>query len=108
MPPFEKHIFICINERKVNDARGCCHSRGSIELLDYMKGRIHKLGLKSKIRVNKAGCLDACAQGPSMVVYPDNVWYAPKTKEDMEKIITEHIQNNRPVNYLTLPFKPKA
>jgi len=72
-----------------------------------MKGRIHKLGLKSKIRVNKAGCLDACAQGPSMVVYPDNVWYAPKTKEDMEEIITEHIQNNRPVNYLISPFKPK-
>jgi (2Fe-2S) ferredoxin len=108
MPPFEKHIFICINERKDNDARGCCHSKGSIDLLDYMKGRIHKLGMKSKIRVNKAGCLDACSQGPSMVVYPDNVWYAPKTKDDIEEIITEHIQNNRPVNYLTLPFKPKA
>jgi len=69
-----------------------------------MKGRIHELGLKSKIRVNKAGCLDACTHGPSMVVYPDNVWYAPKTKEDMEEIITEHIQNNRPVTRLTLSF----
>ena len=108
MPPFEKHIFICINERKADDARGCCISRGSAELLDYMKVRVYELGLKGKVRVNKAGCLDACAQGPSMVVYPDNVWYAPKTKEDMEIIITEHIQNNRPVNYLILPFKPKA
>jgi (2Fe-2S) ferredoxin len=43
-----------------------------------------------------------------MVVYPDDVWYAPKTKEDMEEIITEHIQNNRPVTRLTLSFKPKA
>ena len=108
MGRFQKHIFICINERKADGARGCCHSRGSAELLDYMKGRFHELGLKSKIRVNKAGCLDACAQGPSMVVYPDDIWYAPKTKEDMEEIITEHILNNRPVTRLTLPFKPKA
>ncbi len=104
MPPFEKHIFICINERKADDVRDCCHARGSKELLDYMKSRVHELGLKGDVRVNKAGCLDACAQGPSMVVYPDNVWYSPKTKEDMEEILTEHIQNNRPVDRLTIPF----
>jgi (2Fe-2S) ferredoxin len=108
MPPFEKHIFICINERKPDDARGCCHSRDSKELLDYMKVRVHELGLKGKVRVNKAGCLDACAQGPSMVVYPDNIWYSPKTKKDIEEIITQHIQCNLPVNHLTIRFKQKA
>ncbi len=108
MPRFQKHIFICTNERKADDARGCCHARGSQELLDYMKSRVYELGLKGKVRVNKAGCLDACAQGPSMVVYPDDIWYSPKTKEDMEEILTEHIQNNRPVDRLTLPFKAKS
>ncbi len=107
MPRFEKHIFICINERKAGDTRGCCHSRGSQELLDYMKSRTHELGLKGKVRVNKAGCLNACAQGPSMVIYPDGVWYSPKTKEDMEEIITEHIQSNRSVDRLIMPFNPK-
>ena len=108
MPPFEKHIFICINERKTDDVRGCCLSRGSIELVNYMKGRVHELGLKGTVRVNKAGCLDACAQGPSMVVYPDNIWYSPKTTKDIEEIITQHIQCNRPVTRLTLPFKSKT
>ena len=108
MPRFQKHIFICINERKPDDARGCCSSRGSTELLDYMKGRVHELGLKGAVRVNKAGCLDACAQGPTLVVYPDDVWYAPKTEEDMEEILTEHIQNNRPVDRLIMPFRPKS
>ena len=108
MPPFEKHIFICINERKTDDVRGCCLSRGSIELLNYMKGRVHELGLKGTVRVNKAGCLDACAQGPSMVVYPDNIWYSPKTTKDIEEIITQHIQCNRPVTRLTLAFKSKS
>ncbi|MBT5029512.1 MAG: (2Fe-2S) ferredoxin domain-containing protein [Nitrospinaceae bacterium] len=105
MPRFQKHIFICTNERKSDDARGCCVSRGSLELLDYLKGRVHDLGLKKNVRVNKAGCIDACAQGPSMVVYPDDIWYAPRTQEDMEEILTEHIQNNRPVARLVIPFK---
>jgi (2Fe-2S) ferredoxin len=73
-----------------------------------MKGRVHELGLKGAVRVNKAGCLDACAQGPTLVVYPDYVWYAPKTEEDMEEILTEHIQNSRPVDRLIIPFKPKG
>ena len=105
MPPFEKHIFICINERKADDPRGCCYSRGSAKLLEYMKIRVHELGLKGKVRVNKAGCLDACAQGPSMVVYPDNTWYSPNTKKEIEEIITEHIQCDRPVSRLTQSFK---
>ena len=70
-----------------------------------MKGRVHELGLKKKIRVNKAGCLDACAQGPTLVVYPDGVWYAPRTKEDMDEILIEHLQNDRPVERLVIPFK---
>ena len=70
-----------------------------------MKVRVYELGLKGKVRINKAGCLDACAQGPSMVVYPDNIWYSPNSKEDIEEIITEHIQCGRPVIRLTLPLK---
>lgn len=73
--------------------------------MDHLKGRIHKLGLKGKVRVNKSGCLDACAKGPALVIYPDEVWYAPRTKEDMEEILAEHIQNDRPVERLTLSFK---
>ncbi len=107
MPRFQKHIFICINERKTDDARGCCSARGSAKLLDYMKDRVHESGMKGKVRVNKAGCLDACAQGPTMVVYPDDVWYSPKTTQDLEEIFTEHIQNDRPVDRLRISFKPK-
>ncbi|NIQ02027.1 MAG: (2Fe-2S) ferredoxin domain-containing protein, partial [Nitrospinaceae bacterium] len=66
MSRFQKHVFICNNVRKKeDDPRGCCTARGSLDLLDYAKGRVHELGLKGKIRINKAGCLDACAYGPS-------------------------------------------
>ena len=95
MSRFQKHLFICNNKRTESDPRSSCSTRGSDELIDYAKERIHKLGLKGKVRVNKAGCLDACAHGPTMVIYPDDIWYSPKTKEDIEEIITSHVQNNR-------------
>ena len=105
MPRFQKHVFICNNKRTEDDPRGSCSARGSEDLLDYAKERIHALGLKGKIRVNKAGCLDACAHGPTMVIYPDDTWYSPKTKEDIEEIITGHIRNNCITDKLVIKFK---
>ena len=105
MPRFQKHIFICNNKRTKDDPRGSCSQRGSDDLLDHAKKRIHELGLKGEIRVNKAGCLDACAYGPTMVVYPDDIWYSPKTKNDIEMILEDHIQNNRMVKKLVINFK---
>ena len=105
MSRFQKHIFICNNKRTEDDPRGSCSARGSEDLLDYAKERIHALGLKGKIRVNKAGCLDACAHGPTMVIYPDDTWYSPKTKEDIEEIITGHIRNNCITDKLVIKFK---
>ena len=66
--------------------------------------RVHEMGLKGKVRINKAGCLDAWAHGPAIVVYPDDVWYKPQTKEDIEEILQEHVQNDRFVKRLFIPF----
>ena len=104
MPRFQKHLFICNNKRTEDDPRSSCSLRGSNDLIDYAKERIYELGLKEKVRVNKAGCLDACAHGPTMVIYPDDIWYSPKTKEDIEEIITSHVQNNCISNRLLIEF----
>ena len=108
MSRFQKHLFICNNQRDEDDLRGCCASRGSVALLDFAKKRIHELGLKGKVRVNKAGCLDACSQGPTMVVYPDDTWYAPRTEADMNEIIEKHILGNQVVERLVIPFKKQS
>jgi len=123
MPRFQKlqkHIFICNNKRSKDDPRGSCSERGSDDLLDYAKKRIHELGLKGEIRVNKAGCLDACTHGPAMVVFPDDVWYSPmvvfpddvwyspKTKNDIEIIIEHHIQNNNLAKELVIDFRKNS
>lgn len=95
---FEKHVFICINQR--DPGKECCASKGSEKIVEVMKEEIKKRGLNKKIRVNKAGCLDQCSKGTSMVVYPEGVWYGHVTLEDIPEIIESHLLANKPVERL--------
>jgi len=57
---------------------------------------------EGKARINMAGCLDRCEQGPVIVVYPEEVWYTYVDQEDVDEIITEHLQNGRVVERLKI------
>ena len=98
---YERHVFCCTNERMAGHPRGCCKSRGSEKLRDYMKARAKELGLKG-VRVNTAGCLDRCELGPTMVIYPEGVWYSPKTTADIDLILEKHIRDGGRVGALML------
>ena len=71
---------------------------------DYAKARVKELGLagKGKVRVNQAGCLDRCAEGPVVVVYPEAVWYTYVDEADVDEIITEHLVHGRVVERLKI------
>ena len=98
---FRCHIFCCTNERPEKHPRGSCARRGSVKLRNYMKARAKELGLTG-VRVNSAGCLDRCEDGPTMVVYPEGIWYRCETNEEVDQVLTQHIQNGKPVKYLML------
>lgn len=102
MPFFENHIFCCTNKREPNHTRGSCGLKGSEELRDYMKQQVKKAGIPST-RVNNAGCLDRCELGPCLVIYPEGTWYKVESKQDIDDIISEHLQHGRPVERLKLP-----
>lgn len=103
MAGFQKHIFICVNERDPSDPKGCCASKGSREVATAFKAKLHERGLKRIVRANKAMCLDQCAQGVTMVVYPEATWYGHVTVGDVEEIVSQHIVGGRPVERLVLP-----
>ncbi len=100
MPPFEKHIFICTKERDANDPTGCCKLKGSVKIAEYFKEEVKKRGLKGKVRANPSGCLDCCAKGPTIVVYPEAVWYSVASLEDAKEILDKHIEKNEVVERL--------
>ncbi|HEY3451171.1 MAG TPA: (2Fe-2S) ferredoxin domain-containing protein [Myxococcales bacterium] len=107
-PPYQRHVFVCTNERPASDPRGCCKARGSEEVLAAIKKAVKERGLAGKVRANASGCLDACAQGPSVVVYPDGVWYGKVTQADVEEIVASHLVEGRPVERLKMkPFEKK-
>ena len=104
MAKFEKHIFICTNQRPDGNPRGCCNPSGDTELQSVFKAKLKQRGISnSKVRANKAGCLDQCEAGPTVVVYPDAVWYGGVTPADVDEIIDSHIIGGRPVERLLIP-----
>jgi (2Fe-2S) ferredoxin len=100
MPPFERHIFVCENLRGAEDPKECCQQKGSPEIRKALKAEIKQRGLKGKVRANQSGCLDACEFGPSMVVYPEGVWYGGVTLADVSEIMESHIVGGVPVERL--------
>ena len=104
MSRFQCHFFVCTNRRADDDPRGCCSAKGSEAVIDALKAAAHKAGLKGRVRVNKAGCLDACAHGISAVMYPQNVWYSRITLADVDEIVALSLLKGEVVERLRAPF----
>jgi (2Fe-2S) ferredoxin len=102
MSYYQKHVFFCTNQREPGAA--CCGNHQAQEMRDYAKARIKKLRLDGpgKMRINSAGCLDRCDQGPVIVIYPEEVWYTYVDQSDIDEIIDEHLVHGRVVERLKI------
>ena len=98
---FEKHIFICINQRPPESPKGCCGDDGMAVRIAFVQ-ELAKRGLKNSVRANKAGCLDVCSLGPSVVIYPAGIWYKRVTPEDVPEIVETSIIGDGTVARLQL------
>ncbi len=86
-PPYRHHIFVCLNERPPGDPRGDCASKGGASVREALAKELKVRGLSAEIRANKAGCLDSCELGCSVVVYPAGTWYSRVTPADVARIL---------------------
>ncbi|MEK7437155.1 MAG: (2Fe-2S) ferredoxin domain-containing protein [Pseudomonadota bacterium] len=102
MSYYAHHVFFCCNQR--DGGRVCCNDKGASSLRDYAKQRVKELGLdgKDKVRINQAGCLDRCEEGPCIVVYPEGTWYTYVDEQDIDEIVEEHLQHGRVVERLKI------
>lgn len=102
MAKFVRHIFVCTNQRPPGNPRGCCDPEGSGSLQLLFKTELAARNLKATVRANRAGCLDQCEHGPTVVVYPDAIWYGGVKPGDVIEIIESHLINGKPVERLQL------
>lgn len=103
MAKFQRHVFVCTNERAPGDKRGDCASRGAHELVAELKQKLYARGMTKMVRPNKSGCLDQCEHGAAMVVYPEAVWYGHVELADLDEIVEQHLVRGCPVARLVIP-----
>ena len=104
---YDKHVFICTNQR-VNSERPSCGEGHGMELVAAFKKEIKDRGLNVNMRAQKTGCLDICELGPSVVVYPEGIFYGYVQISDVVEIVEEHLVHGRPVERLRLKFERPA
>lgn len=98
---YKRHIFFCTNRR---EHKICCQDHDAAAMRAYAKQRAKDLGITGQggVRVNTAGCLDRCSEGPVAVVYPEGVWYSYESQGDIDEIIEEHLVHGRIVERLRI------
>ncbi len=100
-PYYARHVFCCTNRRVKGHRRGCCAEKDSVDLRNYLKQRVKEEGLVN-VRINNSGCLDRCELGPTMVIYPEGVWYGYASRDDLDEILESHLKRGERVARLML------
>ncbi|HSS46738.1 MAG TPA: (2Fe-2S) ferredoxin domain-containing protein [Burkholderiales bacterium] len=102
MSHYQRHVFFCCNQRESGET--CCNNHHANDLRTYAKEKIKALKLAGpgKIRINKAGCMDRCNEGPVLVVYPEGVWYTYVDQHDIDEIVEQHLCRGRIVERLKI------
>ena len=107
MPYFDRHVFVCINQRAPGAERGCCADKGGPAVRDRFKKELAARGLLERVRANKSGCLDQCERGVTVVIYPEQVWYGGVTIDDVPEIVERHVVGGEVVERLLMPEQPQ-
>ncbi len=99
---YRKHVFFCVNQRAAG--KQCCQNHDAEAMREYAKHQIKAKGLAGVggIRVNASGCLGRCAEGPSVVIYPEGVWYSYHSQADIDEIIQTHLMDGQIVTRLLM------
>ncbi|MDO9244251.1 MAG: NAD(P)H-dependent oxidoreductase subunit E [Rhodocyclaceae bacterium] len=101
MSYYKHHVFFCTNQR---EGDMCCNDHNAQAMRDYCKERVNDKGeaIAGNVRINSAGCLDRCGDGPVIVVYPEAVWYTYVDQEDIDEIVDSHLVKGQIVERLKI------
>ena len=95
----DKHVFVCINSRQGD--RKSCGNKG-LEIRSKLVSSVLASSSKVNVRINKSGCLGMCKLGPSLVIYPEKIWYKNVKLSDCEEILEKSILDNKVISRLEI------
>ncbi|MDQ7091393.1 MAG: (2Fe-2S) ferredoxin domain-containing protein [Methylococcales bacterium] len=93
MMDYHRHILVCIGDRCTPNGEGQA-------IYDQLKNKFEAAGIHQgalRVKKTRATCFGTCKFGPLLCVQPDGVWYYNVTIDKLDRIINEHLLNNKPV-----------
>lgn len=100
---YDYHVFVCANQKA--EGKKCCGEKFGLDAVKILRDKIKNHDSASRIRIQRAGCLDVCGNGPAMVVYPDGCFYGNLNEESLEKIAESHLLGNQSLSEFMIPEK---
>ncbi|MFN3976914.1 MAG: (2Fe-2S) ferredoxin domain-containing protein [Aquificaceae bacterium] len=98
-----RHVFVCVNQRPPGHPMGSCAEKGSREIYQaFMEKLQMDPELFMSVAITPTGCLGPCGLGPTLVVYPEGVWYGNVRVQDVEEIVQSHLKGGKPVERLVV------
>lgn len=103
MPKPKYHVLVCTTTRPAGNPRGSCGQKKSQDIIPAFYNEMEKKMLFGQILITESTCLGPCMVGPTVVVYPDGVWYKGVTPDDVTEIVEEHFVKGNAVKRLMVP-----
>jgi len=89
MSEFRMSLLVC--------AGTGCVSNNSFSVKAALEKELARQNLQEEIQVVTTGCNGFCANGPIVVVKPDDIFYQFLKAEDIPRLVEEHCLKGRPV-----------
>lgn len=103
--PIRHHVFVCNGKScsKVGSAEVKAAFERELEAKGLRQGKASKgRNPKGEVVLTDCGSVGFCSIGTAVLVYPEGVWYAQVTADDVHEIIEEHLEKGNIVQRLAL------
>ncbi|MDX1778350.1 MAG: (2Fe-2S) ferredoxin domain-containing protein, partial [Thermodesulfobacteriota bacterium] len=77
-----------------------CTANNSLVLRERIEKELAAAKLEEKVEISLSACNGLCGMGPSMIVYPEGIYYIKLKPEDIPQVVEEHFVKGKPVERL--------